>query len=137
MAEDLATLIIGGASALFGAGAAWGALRHSMKTTLIEAATAKQQADEALGRIAVERERVTKAEGRVDGVIIELRHLQEKTGDMVTREVLSAETRAQTAELRRTISRAMPAARDLRQEDSEPPSQIPPMRARLPSRREP
>ncbi len=135
VSEPLVDVALGVISAIFGAGVAFGSMRSAIRAAEVRAGTAIEQAQDALGRIAFEQNRVTRADGRADLLAEKIRNLEARSDEMVTREVLAATTAAQTSELRRTISRAMPAARDPRQ-DSDPPSQTPAMRPRLPSRRD-
>ena len=122
--------IIGGLlAAVFGWGAAWSSMRGKVNAAEERSTTAIQQANAAIGANAAMNTRLSVLE-------VEVRHLREGANEMVTREVLQATTATQTSELRRYISRQIPAVR--REEPSDPPSSpMPPMRARLPSRRDP
>ena len=114
---------------VFGWGAAWAGMRGKVNAADERSTTAIQQANTAIGANAAMNTRLSVLE-------VEVRHLRENATEMVTREVLQATTATQTSELRRYISRQIPAVR--REEpSSDPPSQMPPMRARLPSRRDP
>jgi hypothetical protein len=114
-------------TAVAGWATAWANMRGKVNAAEERSTTAVQQANTAIGVNAAMNTRLSVLE-------VEVRHLREAADQMVTREVLTATTATQTSELRRYISRQIPAAR--REEDSDPPSQLPPMRARLPSRRE-
>ena len=115
-------------TAVFGWGVAWAGMRGKVNAAEERSTTAIQQANECLAREAGLDKRLSVLE-------VEVRHVRESADQMVTREVLTATTATQTSELRRYISRQIPAVR--REEDSEPPSNVPPQRARLPSRRDP
>lgn len=121
---ELGTAAIG---AVFGAGVAWASLNGSIKAVKIDAATALQQANEALARIAVEKERTTRQQGTLDLHNERITNVREAVD-----ELWPAVFRP-----RAESNRGMPAIRtaprpDERREDSDPP----PMRPRLPSRRE-
>jgi hypothetical protein len=135
---DVIEVAVGIAGAVFGAGVSYQALRGEIRAARIASTTAIQQADEALRRIAVERERVTQLSGRIDLADERIANVREKADSMVTAETFKAEMRAQTATISRSMSdRSLPAARpppprDERRDDTDPP----PMRQRLPSRRD-
>ena len=101
-------------------------MRGVQSATLIKAETALAQANEALARIGVEKERSTRQEG-----VLQLHN--ERIGNVceAVDELWPAVFRP-----RAESNRGMPAARisrpDERREESDPP----PMRPRLPSRRE-
>jgi hypothetical protein len=120
---ELGTALVG---AIFGAGVAYASVNASIKAVKIDASTALQQANEALARIAVEKERSTRQEG-----VLQLHNERITTARQALDDLWPAVFRP-----RAESNRGMPAVRgaprpDERRDDSDPP----PMRPRLQSRR--
>lgn len=113
MSDPLLDLGIGLLSFVFGAGAAYATIKNSVKTARIDASSAIAMSQDALARIAVERERSTRQEGRLDLIDERILNLNEKA--------------------RSLSNRTMPAVRvprpDERRDDTDPP----PMRGRASS----
>lgn len=129
-------------TALFGAGAAWGALRHSIKTTETRASTAIQQSDTALAKnaelkleIANERTERAKLEGKLYALE---REAQIREEFRLQNAELSIQTSYLEAIAKRTGSVPAMRAAHAPVPRGDPPSDppvLPPMRQKLPSRR--
>lgn len=120
---ELGTAAIG---AVFGAGVAWASLKESIRAVKIDAQSARELAQDALARIAVEKERSTRQEG-----VLQLHN--ERIGNV--REAVD-EMWPAVFRPRAESNRGMPAVRPPRADDRRDDTDPPPMRPRLPSRRE-
>lgn len=120
--SDPFELVIGAVGAIFGAGVAYASMRSEIKAVKIASETARQQADDALTRIGVERERTTRQDGllgRLDERVNTLR----RDVDMVWPAVFKSRAGGSEREMPAVQSR-----RDLPRQDSDP---VPPPRPRL------
>jgi len=131
MTDPLFDVGVGIMSAAFGAGVAWASLKAKVTATLTLADTAREQADKALALIASEKERSTRQQGEINLCNERLGYLRRDVDEL----------RPAVFKTRFESDRGMPAARppaprelprDERRDDTDPP----PIRNRLPSRRD-
>lgn len=118
---------IGLAGTIFGAGAAWAALRASVKATRIDVTTALQQAQSAHDRLSVEQNRSTAQDGKLNLYNERIGTLQRDVGEL---RGAVFKSRLESGQNIPAVPRPNP--RDERRDDTDPP----PMRPRAPSRRD-
>jgi molybdenum-dependent DNA-binding transcriptional regulator ModE len=128
-----ALIAIGGSivSAAFGVGVTYGAMRGRIKAAETRASTAIEQSQDALARLAVETNRSTKQDGKIDLHLERITNLRKDVDDLLATVFRSR------FESNREMQAVKASRADIPRQDSDRPvPPVPTMRGRLGSRRE-
>lgn len=140
---DVFSILEAGAAAVFGAGVAYATMQAKIRAANINAQAAIQQADTSLKKNYELEIRIVKVAGDLERHVAIVETREQERRSQVSQAWLDERMQAQDAFLeaiaRKTGSMpTMTAVRrpEIPRQDSDPP-QVPPVRARLPSRRDP